>query len=200
MDLSRAQKLFQMGGAISAIEIQIADPFQSTTVYKEIENVVSDVIVEEWQSQNQQLLGDFKKSKQLFVYDTVFRYTRSNPRNSKRFGCFRNSKIQGNRILKAMGATKKSASRIFVFQGLILGIIGSIIGSLAGILLIRILFQNVNSDNSGLVIEYKNYKHNYNMFYCNICRNFCISYTCKENLLVWILTRMEAIKNGWFTN
>jgi lipoprotein-releasing system permease protein len=46
-------------------------------------------------------------------------------------------------ILKAMGATKSGASRIFVLEGLILGILGSAPGSILGIALLS-AFQYFN--------------------------------------------------------
>lgn len=62
-------------------------------------------------------------------------------------------------ILKAMGIKDKTASLIFLFQGLILGIIGSILGTILGISLTYIFSIFVkNPDGTPLVPFYLDYK------------------------------------------
>jgi lipoprotein-releasing system permease protein len=53
-----------------------------------------------------------------------------------------------------MGATRESASKIFLLQGLILGVIGAVSGSLIGVLLIQ-SFQFFNTGESSFDIAIK---------------------------------------------
>lgn len=58
-------------------------------------------------------------------------------------------------ILKAMGIKDKTASLIFLFQGLLLGIIGSVLGTVLGISLTYVFSNFVtNADGTPLVSFY----------------------------------------------
>lgn len=154
MDLKRSQKLFQLGSGISAIEIQVKDPFQADLIAEEWKGSIGGVRIEQWKEQNQQLLsalasqGSSSYTIQFFVILAVTLGISS----VLAVSVIQKSKEIG--ILKAMGATSSSASRIFLLQGLILGILGSVIGSGLGIVLLSV-FQFFNQGNSSLVIQYK---------------------------------------------
>lgn len=136
MDLKRAQKLFHAGNGITALEIQINNPFQADVVADEWRNVLYGVKIEQWKEQNAQLLtalssqGSSSYTIQFFVIVSItFGISSvlavSVVQKSKEIG-----------ILKAMGTTSRGARRIFLYQGLILGLIGSVIGILFGLLLL----------------------------------------------------------------
>ena len=136
MDLKRAQKLFQSGSAVSSIEVQITDPFEADVVADEWSGTIDGVKIEQWKEQNAQLLsalssqGSSSYTIQFFVIISItFGISSvlavSVVQKSKEIG-----------ILKAMGITKKGASRIFVYQGLMLGVVGSLIGIILGIVLL----------------------------------------------------------------
>jgi lipoprotein-releasing system permease protein len=154
MDLKRAQKLFQLGSGVTAIEIQAADPFEADVIAGEWKDSIGGVRIDQWKEQNQQLLSALASQSsssytiQFFVILAVTLGISS---------VLAVSVVQKSReigILKAMGATKAGASRIFVLQGLILGILGSAVGSLLGIALLS-AFQYFNQKNSSLTIEYQ---------------------------------------------
>jgi lipoprotein-releasing system permease protein len=143
MDLKRAQKLFQLGSGITALEIQVQDPFEADIIAEEWKNSVGGVRIEQWKEQNQQLLSALASQSsssytiQFFVILAVTLGISS---------VLAVSVVQKSReigILKAMGATRSGASRIFVLEGLILGILGSATGSILGIALLS-AFQYFN--------------------------------------------------------
>lgn len=140
MDLNRAQKLFQMGSRISAIEIQIKDPFQSDVIAEAWRGRIPEEEIIDWKEQNKQLLIALSSQSsstytiQFFVILAVTLGISS----VLAVSVVQKSKEIG--ILKAMGVTKSSASRIFLLQGFLLGAAGSVIGAVLGILLIS-LFQ-----------------------------------------------------------
>lgn len=154
MDLNRAQKLFQMGSGITAVEIQLKDPFEADLVAEEWQGQLGDANIEQWKAQNQQLLsalasqGSSSYTIQFFVILAVTLGISS----VLAVSVIQKSKEIG--ILKAMGATRSSASRIFLLQGLILGSLGSIVGTAMGILLLS-AYQFFNQGNTSLVINYK---------------------------------------------
>jgi len=136
MELGRAQTLFQSGSGISAIEVQIKDPFIADTVAAKWRVLLGGVEIREWKEQNAQLLSALtsqSNSSYTIQFFVILAVT---------FGIssvLAVSVIQKSReigILKAMGTSKKSASRIFVLQGLILGSIGALVGVLLGVLLL----------------------------------------------------------------
>ena len=136
MDLSRAQKLFNIGNGVSELEIQVEKPFDADLIAQEWSVLISDVRIQNWKDQNAQLLsalssqGSSSYTIQFFVILSItFGISSvlavSVVQKSKEIG-----------IMKAMGVTKKSARRIFVYQGLILGVAGALVGIVLGILLL----------------------------------------------------------------
>lgn len=154
MDLKRAQKLFQLGSGITAVEIQIRDPFEADIAAAEWKSRLGDVRIEEWKSQNRQLLSALasQSSSSYTIQFFVVLAVTLGISSVLAVSVVQKSKEIG--ILKAMGATKNGASRIFMLQGLILGSVGSMAGSILGIMLIS-AYQLFNGGNSSLVIEYQ---------------------------------------------
>jgi len=153
MDLKRAQKLFQMGSGITAIEIQIQDPFKADVTAGEWKSQLGEVNIDQWKEQNKQLLSALssQSSSSYTIQFFVILAVTLGISSVLAVSVVQKSKEIG--ILKAMGATKTSASRIFLLQGLILGIFGSLIGSVLGILLLS-AFQFFNQGTGSLVINY----------------------------------------------
>lgn len=153
MDLNRAQKLFQMGSGITAIEIQIQDPFLADVTAGELKSQLGEVNIDQWKEQNKQLLSALssQSSSSYTIQFFVILAVTLGISSVLAVSVVQKSKEIG--ILKAMGATKTSASRIFLLQGLILGFLGSLVGSVLGIMLLSV-FLYFNQGNSSLVINY----------------------------------------------
>ncbi|MDD3169202.1 MAG: FtsX-like permease family protein, partial [Eubacteriales bacterium] len=154
MDLKRAQKLFQLGSGITAIEVQITEPFQADTIAEEWESLLGEVKIDQWKAQNQQLLSALasQSSSSYTIQFFVILAVTLGISSVLAVSVIQKSKEIG--ILKAMGATKASASRVFLLQGLILGVLGSVVGAAMGILLLSV-YQLFNQGNSSLVINYE---------------------------------------------
>lgn len=136
MDLRRAQRLFNTGDAVSSIETQVREPFKADEIAGNWSKELNGVKIEEWKTLNQQLLTALSSQSsssytiQFFVIISITFGIAS----VLAVSVLQKSKAIG--ILKAMGATKKSASRIFIIQGFLLGIIGSVVGAGIGILML----------------------------------------------------------------
>ncbi len=154
MDLKRAQRLFQLGSGITAVEIQIDSPFSSDIVAEEWRGILGDVVIDEWKEQNQQLLTALasQSSSSYTIQFFVILAVTLGISSVLAVSVVQKSKEIG--ILKAMGATRGGASKIFLLQGLILGIMGSIAGTGMGILLLS-AYQYFNQGNGSLVIHYE---------------------------------------------
>lgn len=129
-DLNTAQSVLGLGDGVSTIEMQVEDVFNADVLSEKIAYTLSsdELKVENWKEQNASLLtglnGQSVSSNmiQVFVLVAVLLGISS---------VLAISVVQRSRqlgILKAMGIKDREASLIFVFQGLMLGIIGAIVG------------------------------------------------------------------------
>ena len=149
MDIFRSQALFDLNGAISRIEMQIEQVFQSENIAQKIKKDNPDFLIETWQSNNRQLLSALQSQSassymiQFFVLLAVTLGIAS----VLAIAAVQKSREIG--ILKAMGTRTNSASRIFLIQGAVLGLSGSILGSLVGVGLIK-MFQIASQSGGAL--------------------------------------------------
>lgn len=154
--LSSAKTLFETDG-ISAYEMQISDVFESQRIASAMRNEFSGVSVTEWQAQNQDLLSGLEGQSvssnmiQVFVMISVVLGISS----VLAITVLQKSRQLG--ILKAMGITDGKASLIFLFEGLILGLMGAFLGVLFGLFLSYMFTQfAVNPDGTPVVALYIN--------------------------------------------
>lgn len=149
MDIFRSQALFDLNGAISRIEMQIEQVFQSENIGQKVKKNFPDFLIETWQSNNRQLLSALQSQSassymiQFFVLLAVTLGIAS----VLAIAAVQKSREIG--ILKAMGTRTGSASRIFLIQGAVLGLSGSIMGSLVGVGLIK-MFQIASQSGGAL--------------------------------------------------
>lgn len=132
ISLEGAQSIYQLSGAITAIEMQVEDVFQADTFSRRLEKSFPGLSWNSWQEENPDLLSALNSQGvssyviQVFVLLAVTLGISS---------VLAVSVIQKSRqigILKALGISTAGVSRIFLIQGALLGLIGSLIGSLFG--------------------------------------------------------------------
>ena len=158
--IDTSENIFDKENKLSSIETQIKEVFEADIIAdslsKDIED--NDLEITNWKIQNEELLSGLAGQSassymiQVFVLLAVLLGITS----VLAISVIQKSKQLG--ILKAMGIKDKTASLIFLFQGLILGVIGSIIGTLLGLGLTYIFSNFVkNSDGTPLVPFYLDY-------------------------------------------
>lgn len=133
ISLEHAQKLFDMPDGISWIEIKIDD-------YEAADEVANDLIEElgypyttlTWFEMNKSLFSWMKIEKwgAFVILSLIIMVAAFNIISSLIMIVMEKTREIG--ILKSMGATSKSIMKIFVYEGLIVGIIGTIFGSVLG--------------------------------------------------------------------
>lgn len=152
--LPTAQGLFEIDDEITSIAIQVKDVFAADTLAEEIKSnlPVTDLKVINWKEQNEDLLSGLNGQSissimiQVFVLVSVVLGIAS----VLAITVLQKSKQIG--ILKAMGIPDNSASLIFLFQGLILGVYGAILGVLFGLgLILAFTTFARNPDGSALI-------------------------------------------------
>lgn len=124
-----AQDLFGYGSGLTSIEMQVDDPFAADAVAAEIAKILpEDLRVDDWKAQNVSLLSGLSGQSisslmiQVFVMISVVLGIAS----VLAISVMQKSRQIG--ILKAMGIKNRTASAIFLAQGLILGVFGALMG------------------------------------------------------------------------
>lgn len=158
--LSNASNIFEKENKLSSIETQVRDVFSADIIADDLKTTLEKEELKSlnWKVQNEELLSGLAGQSassymiQVFVLLAVLLgissvLAVSVVQKSKQIG-----------ILKAMGIKDKTASLIFLFQGLILGIFGSILGTALGLTLTYVFSNFVkNADGSPLVPFYLDY-------------------------------------------
>ena len=128
MDQRRAAALLGTGDRINTIELQVYDVLEAELLAREWGTRLPDYQVESWQQSNASLLSALKSQSsssytiQVFVLLAVILGVAS----VLAISAVQKSKEIG--ILKAIGIRTASVSRVFMFQGLVLGIFGTLLG------------------------------------------------------------------------
>jgi lipoprotein-releasing system permease protein len=134
--LSTTQSILNMeDDQVFSIEMQVNDVFAADEISQDIKSVINNepYSVVTWIEQNQDLLTGLEGQSisslmiQIFVIISVVLGISS----VLAITVLQKSKQLG--ILKAMGIQDKDASKIFLFEGLLLGVFGAILGILLGI-------------------------------------------------------------------
>ncbi|MBF7096716.1 ABC transporter permease [Alkalibacter mobilis] len=158
--LDTAQELFGLDKSVTAIEMQVEDVFLADTIGGQIEELIDNekIVVENWKDQNQELLSGLNGQSissimiQVFVMVSVILGISS----VLAITVMQKSKEIG--ILKAMGIKDGTASRIFLVQGLLLGVFGAALGVALGLgLSVAFTKFAVNPDGSPIIALYINY-------------------------------------------
>lgn len=129
-NLKTAQNLIGFGDKVTSIETGVSDPYNADVIGKKVESVLGDknLKVENWKSQNKLLVSGITGQRictviiQFFVLlaavlSTLSILSISVVQKYKQIG-----------ILKAMGIHDSTAGMVFLFQALILGILGTSLG------------------------------------------------------------------------
>lgn len=131
-----AQELTGMGKAVSGIEVRVPDPLKATEVARRIvDRLGIPFRTDDWKTMNAALFSALKLEKlamELILLLIVL------------VACFNivstlvmvvTDKTREIGILKSMGLGSRRVLRIFMIQGLVIGLVGSLIGGTGGLLL-----------------------------------------------------------------
>lgn len=158
-DIKTAENILSVEG-ITSVEMQVKDVFLADEISKQVAYTLSgdDLKVDNWKDLNESLLSGLNGQSvssymiQVFVLLSVLLGISS----VLAISVVQRSKQIG--ILKAMGIQDKDASLIFVFQGLMLGVLGALLGIALGIgLLLMFTKFAIKPDGSPVVPIYISY-------------------------------------------
>ncbi|MBN2299849.1 MAG: ABC transporter permease [Acholeplasmataceae bacterium] len=152
--LATLQDIIGSTNDISAIEMQINDVFQAEVLAATLDQNLSNsnLKTENWMSQNQELLSGLQGQSTSSLMIQVFVIISVVLGISSVLAITVMQKSRQIGILKAMGIQDKDASRIFLFEGFLLGIFGAFAGVVLGLgLLYSFTTFALNPDGSPVV-------------------------------------------------
>jgi lipoprotein-releasing system permease protein len=129
IDLAEAQKFFNMGDTVTGIEIKVTDVFRASEIARRIEQSLGfSYGARDWMQMNRNLFSALKLEKTMMFLLLVLITIVASFNIVSTLTMIVTEKQKEIAILKAMGATKKSIRRIFMLNGLIIGLSGTAIG------------------------------------------------------------------------
>lgn len=140
INLKRAQTLLDRPNRINAILVKLDDPQQALTMSKDIEAIVG-YKSESWQEQSADLMNTLA-IRNIIMYSVV-----SAVLVVAAFGIYNvistvvMEKHRDIAILKSMGFQSEDIRRVFLIQGVLLGIAGNMVGIPIGAMMIKALSQ-----------------------------------------------------------
>lgn len=134
LSLESCQKFLQMGDTVTGIDIKVNDIYKADVIAEKIQSKLGFPFwAQNWMKMNKNLFSALKLEKRvmfiilsLIVLVAVFNIISA-------LIMIVMEKNKDIAILKSMGATSQSIMKIFIYQGMIIGVIGTLLGCLAGI-------------------------------------------------------------------
>lgn len=133
ISLESAQELFNMKGGVSGLELRINEINQTEFVKQKIEDVLGyPYYIQSWHDLHRTLFRWMKLEKWLYtiLLSLIILVAAFNIVSSQIMIVLEKRREIG--ILKAIGGTREEIMRIFLFEGLIVGIIGTTLGIILG--------------------------------------------------------------------
>ncbi len=140
IDLKAAQEFFGLGNAVTGIELRLDDIYVADKVRQSINTSIGyPYYAKDWMQMNRNLFSALKLEKfAMFVILILIVLVASfNIVSTLMMNVM--DKQKEIAILKAMGATNRGIMLIFMFQGLIIGIIGTALGVTGGYIVGKVL-------------------------------------------------------------
>jgi lipoprotein-releasing system permease protein len=129
IDLGEAQKFFNLGPTATGVEIKVTDVFRAADIARSVEQSLGFAYgARDWMQMNRNLFSALKLEKTMMFLLLVLITIVASFNIVSTLTMIVTEKQKEIAILKAMGATSTSIRRIFMLNGLIIGLTGTTIG------------------------------------------------------------------------
>lgn len=129
ISIDEAQKFFNLNQTVTGIEVKVTDIFQAAEVAREIEHALGfPFSARDWMQLNRNLFSALKLEKTMMYLLLVLITIVASFNIVSTLTMIVTEKQREIAILKAMGATRKAIMRIFMLNGLIIGLAGTVLG------------------------------------------------------------------------
>jgi len=134
IDLAVAQDFFDLGDAVTGIEVKVEDVYRVDRVTDVLKQELTEgFVIKDWQEMNQNLFAALKLEKlAMFIILVMIVFVAAFNIVSTLIMMV----MEKNRdiaILKSMGATDRSIMKIFMYEGCIIGLFGTLLGMISGL-------------------------------------------------------------------
>jgi len=136
VSLEQAQRFFDLGDTVTGIQLKVEDVYHTDELARSINHEMgANFYARDWMQMNKNILFALKTEKiVMFIILTLIVLVAAFGIASTLFMVVM-EKTRDIAILKSMGATGASIMKIFVLEGLIIGVIGTLIGVASGLLI-----------------------------------------------------------------
>ncbi len=138
--LADAQKILKLGDTVSGVEVRVKDIYRAGEIAANIRSELGfPYWAWDWMRKNQNLFTALKleKTAMFIILTLIILVAAFNIASTLIMMVM--GKTRDIAILKAMGATDQQVRKIFVFKGMVIGLVGTILGVGCGFLLCAIL-------------------------------------------------------------
>ncbi len=136
VSINQAQKFFDLGDTVTGIQLKVEDVYATTELARKINREFGpELYARDWMQMNRNILFALKTEKVvMFIILTLIVLVAAFGIASTLFMVVM-EKTRDIAILKTMGARSSSIMKIFVFEGLLIGVVGTLLGVLSGLLI-----------------------------------------------------------------
>ena len=155
VSLPIAQKMFKLGDTVTGVAVKVDDVDLAPAIAKEIrEKFHGEYFVQDWLQMNHNLFVALQTEKWVMgiILSLIVLVAALNIVNPLTMMVIEKTKEIG--ILKAMGGTDKSITLIFIFEGMLIGIVGIMVGLFGGFILCEIIAKVPISMPGGGMVYY----------------------------------------------
>jgi lipoprotein-releasing system permease protein len=142
VSLPVAQDFLEMGKGVNGVEVRLADIFQAHEIAGQIEKKLGPgIIARDWITMNKSLFSalELEKKSMFIIIILVVIVAAFNIVSTLIMVVMEKNKDIA--ILKSMGASAAQIMKIFIYEGLIIGLSGTFVGVMGGLVLCDILHQ-----------------------------------------------------------
>jgi len=129
VSITQAQAFFKMGETVTGIEVKVSDVFAADRIARAIEGAIGlPYWARDWMSLNKNLFAALKMEKFMMFVLLVLVIIVASFNIVSTLTMIVVEKHREIAILKAMGATGQAVMRIFMLNGLVIGVVGTALG------------------------------------------------------------------------
>jgi lipoprotein-releasing system permease protein len=134
LSLRDAQEFLNMGNLVTGLELKVHDIYQAGNIARQLEKKLGHPYwARHWMEMNKNLFSALRMEKRVMfiILSLIVLVATFNIVTTLIMVVM--EKNRDIAILKSMGATARSIMKIFIYQGLIISVIGTLLGSVAGL-------------------------------------------------------------------
>ncbi|MBI3090568.1 MAG: ABC transporter permease [Candidatus Tectomicrobia bacterium] len=136
INLRNAQRFFDLDDLVSGVEVRVADVYHADRVARRINaRLAPPYLARDWMQMNRNLFAALQLERTVMFIILVMIVLVAAFNIISTLTMVVMEKRKEIAILKSMGATHRSIMKIFIFQGLLIGVLGTLLGVLGGSLI-----------------------------------------------------------------